>query len=154
MPFYLYIMEDTLHDLSTLFNKFLIKISYGLEGFKYQGYTIGSSVLLINFIHANPFCRMSDIRDYLEVTPSTATRRVDRLVEYGFVHRSIGDKDHRSIELSLTPAGVELFEKFQKIRFQGLKTLTNTYKEEEIKNFLSVLKFFLNISDQFLEEKR
>lgn len=143
-------MRRLYQEVTEKFNEFLVKISYGIEGFKYNGKTIGSSVLLINFIQTKPHCSMSDIKDFLKVTPSTATRRVDKLVDLGLAERTIGKSDHRSILISLSDEGKELFSFYQNKRFQGLKELSQKFDKDQIKTFLTVLDFFIKASDEFI----
>lgn len=144
-------MDELYREISEKFNKFLIKISYGLEGFTYKGKNLGSAVLLINFIQANANCQMSEIRKFLNVTPSTATRRMDKLVELGLVERSIGKEDHRSISLTLTKEGKGFFEKYQKKRIQGVNKLSQKFDQNQIKAFLSVLDFLSEASTDFIK---
>jgi DNA-binding MarR family transcriptional regulator len=52
--------------------------------------------------------RAADLADALEVTPSTASRMVERLVRKGLVGRSRSDEDRRTVSLELTAAGREV----------------------------------------------
>lgn len=144
-------MDKLPQKMVTKFNDFLVKISYGLEGFKYEGKIIGPAVLLINFIEANPNCTMSDVCGFLQVIPSTATRRINKLVDLELVERSIGSDDRRSIILTLTAQGKKMYLHFLEKRFQGLDQLLKMYSEEKIENFLSILDFLSDYSDKFME---
>lgn len=49
--------------------------------------------------------RSADLAGHLGVTPSTASRMIDRLVRKGLVHRSRMREDRRTVRLHLTQAG-------------------------------------------------
>ena len=47
---------------------------------------------------------------------ATASRQTMQLVDEGLVHRASADSDARSVELSLTPRGVEVYERIVRYR--------------------------------------
>jgi len=51
------------------------------------------------------------LADELGLTPGTVSVRIDRLVEQGLVRREADPDSKRSVQVSLTPAGRELFER-------------------------------------------
>ena len=53
---------------------------------------------------------MRALADQLDVSPSTATRVCDRLVDKKFVRRRIDDDDRRAVRVDLTPRGRKLVE--------------------------------------------
>ena len=53
---------------------------------------------------------MRALADQLDVSPSTATRVCDRLVDKKLVRRRIDDDDRRAVRVDLTPRGRKLVE--------------------------------------------
>jgi len=53
---------------------------------------------------------MRALADQLDVSPSTATRVCDRLVDKKLVRRRIDDDDRRAVRVDLTPRGRKLIE--------------------------------------------
>ena len=145
-------MEELLPKFSEKFNDFLVKLTNGMEGFKYKGNSIGPSALLIMYIGSNPNSSMTDITHYLNLIPSAATRRIDKLVNYGIIERALAENDRRLILLNLSTDGLELYNKFLQKRLNGLKKLAERFDKEELKSFLKILDFLIETSDDFLEE--
>ncbi|MDT0166427.1 MarR family winged helix-turn-helix transcriptional regulator [Actinotalea sp. AC32] len=70
-----------------------------------------------------PDVGVRDVADDLDVTPSTASRLVDRAVRAGVVVKGPGVTDRRSTNLALTPDGERLAERaraFRAARLTGL----------------------------------
>ncbi|MFX0012788.1 MAG: MarR family transcriptional regulator, partial [Candidatus Hermodarchaeota archaeon] len=71
-----------------ILNRFIENITQGAENLTYKGKEIGTGIFLINFIGRKEACYMRDIVKYLDVLPSTATRRINKLVKNGLVKRN------------------------------------------------------------------
>ena len=59
---------------------------------------------------------MRALADQLDVSPSTATRVCDRLVDKKLVRRRIDDDDRRAVLVDLTPRGRKLIEQVMQRR--------------------------------------
>ena len=70
-------MESKTTRYIEILNRFIGKITPGVENFTYDGKEIGTGIFLINFIGKKEECYMKDIVSFLNVIPSTATRRID-----------------------------------------------------------------------------
>ncbi|MEM8837898.1 MAG: MarR family transcriptional regulator [Pseudomonadota bacterium] len=70
---------------------------------------VTADIETMRFVANNPGCKLSDLADYLDAVPTTASSIVDRLVERGFVLRERPETNRRSVALSLTSAGSEAF---------------------------------------------
>ena len=144
---------DQLEIFSDNINEFLIKLTMGIEGFKFRGKQVGTGMFLINYIGMNPCCTMSDVILYLDVIASTATRRIDKLVQLDLVMRSESEIDRRLTVLKLTSEGQKLYDSYLEKKLLGAKLIKNKFSNEEIETFLSVLNFFMETRDTLVKEE-
>jgi DNA-binding MarR family transcriptional regulator len=66
--------------------------------------TATQRVALIETVEAEPV-RLNDLADRLGVSPPTASRAVDALVEHGLLERAPDPADRRAVRISLTDRG-------------------------------------------------
>jgi DNA-binding MarR family transcriptional regulator len=64
--------------------------------------------------------RMRDLADVCRVDASTATRAVQRLVDRGLAERTADERDARSVHVSATAAGRELYDEIVTSRRDGM----------------------------------
>jgi DNA-binding MarR family transcriptional regulator len=64
---------------------------------------------------------MTELARRVLAPSSTLTRRVDRLVELGFVSRSRPDRDSRIVSASLTPAGLGRLRRAARTHLRGIR---------------------------------
>ncbi|MHA2332922.1 MAG: MarR family winged helix-turn-helix transcriptional regulator, partial [Candidatus Hodarchaeales archaeon] len=121
------------------FTELIARITLGIEQFKYNGLNIGTDIFVINYLYANKDCTMKDLIKYLRTIPSTATRRVDKLVKNGFVVREAAEKDRRSVKLILTPKGEDLYASFIDNRMKGLKIMLDKFDSPDLEAFFRVI---------------
>jgi DNA-binding MarR family transcriptional regulator len=62
---------------------------------------------------------------------ATASRQVMQLVEEGLVHRASSDGDARSVELSLTPRGTEVYERIVRYRLGLLEHVIEDWPRQD-----------------------
>jgi DNA-binding MarR family transcriptional regulator len=67
----------------------------------------------LEFIKSSPGCSMADVIDGLVITPTTATRAIDALVEVGAVFRAPAPRDRRRVTLRLSAHGAALLREVQ-----------------------------------------
>jgi DNA-binding MarR family transcriptional regulator len=67
----------------------------------------------LEFIQSSPGCSMADVIDALVISPTTATRAVDTLVEVGAVFRAPAPHDRRRVTLQLSAHGAALLREVQ-----------------------------------------
>lgn len=60
------------------------------------------------YIAENKNCQMKDIASFLKITPPSATSMINNLEKKGYIKRIRGEKDRRSIYLTLTEKGNKL----------------------------------------------
>ena len=107
------------------------KVSAQAEALSFEGEKLGQSLFIIDLIARKPDCTMKDIVNTLALTPSTATRHVDKLVELGFVDRNLSISDRRSVVLFLTRKGAELDKKFLKHRLASFSSILESFSVKE-----------------------
>ena|SRR5262249_22725841 len=67
----------------------------------------------LEFIQSSPGCSMAELIDALCITPTTATRAIDLLVEVGAVFRAPAPHDRRRVTLQLSAHGAALLREVQ-----------------------------------------
>lgn len=65
---------------------------------------------VLGFLRRHPQASLSDVADYLDVTRSTMSTMIDRLVQRGLVDRTEDPQERRRVIISLTPIGQEHFQ--------------------------------------------
>ena len=132
-------MSTLQKDLIESFTQAILKFSTEIEGFSYLDQKIGADIFIINQVGYKTKCNMKEIITNLNYPPSTATRKVNRLVELGYLRRVRPNNNRRSVELKLTNKGREIFALFHKQRFDPLTQVIKRFSKEEINVFLNVL---------------
>jgi len=82
---------------------------------------------------------MKEIAETLGVAVSTPTRTIDRLVEKGFVNRSVGTKDRRKLLIELTPKGRDVLKEIDKENLEMTKKLLKSLSNDEIETYKNIL---------------
>ena len=74
---------------------------------------------------------MSDIAGYVNVSMSTATGIVDRLVKNGYVERNRGDSDRRVVMIRLTEKGKSFADQIKNLGTRYFERISDALTEEE-----------------------
>jgi DNA-binding MarR family transcriptional regulator len=67
----------------------------------------------LEFIQSSPGCSMAEVIDAVVISPTSATRAVDALVEIGAVFRAPAPHDRRRVTLQLSAHGAALLREVQ-----------------------------------------
>ena len=132
-----------------IFTTFVERFTQGIEAFEYKGKQVGTGIFLLNYIGKHPNCSMSEIIKFLNLIPSAATRRIDKLVNFGLVIRINDDTDRRTVNLYLSEEGIELYHEFFKRRLFAMEKMKKELDPNDIKTFFKVLKRFLELESKF-----
>jgi DNA-binding MarR family transcriptional regulator len=99
-----------------------------------QGFSLGDYDVLVHLARApRTRLRMCDLAAEVLLSPSGLSRRVERLERDGFVIRERSERDGRSIEAALTPAGKRLFRRLRSTHLRGVKErFADRFDAEEI----------------------
>lgn len=82
---------------------------------------------------------MKQIAETLGVAVSTPTRTIDRLLEKGFVNRTVGERDRRKLLIELTPKGKELLADIDKENLEITRKMLKGLLDGEIDTFKKIL---------------
>lgn len=138
--------EDKFIEVLTAYFK---RITTELRKFTFQGKEIGLDIFIIDFLGKNPKSSMKNLSVFLDVIPSTATKRIDRLVDFGFVERKNSDEDRRIVELYLSPDGNELYKYFLQKRLAVMGEIKKHFKEEELNSYIIIIERLINLGVKF-----
>ena len=107
-------------------------------------FKLKKKIFLLNLIGSKKDCTTKDIIDFLQIPPSTATGRLEKLDLDGYITREISPTDRRYIKLQLTKKGESihryLIEHLKNHILQLLKPLSNN----EQHTFLTLFDKILN----------
>ncbi|HHW56375.1 MAG TPA: MarR family transcriptional regulator [Clostridia bacterium] len=102
--------------------------------------TIGEQqVIMVLSENKNTPMYMKDIASELDISPSTLTSIVDKLVEKGLVERDLDVEDRRKIQISLTKKGEDIYKHLVDFRMKVLQPIFGKLTSEEIKTLKSIL---------------
>lgn len=125
---------------------FTMHINYRVENLTINNHKIGSNIFLLNFINSNNKTNMKSIADFLDVIPSTATKKVDKLVKFGLVKRIFDETDRRNVYIVSTEKGEEISKGFIELKYSNIMKMFNELTEEE-------RDFLLNIFEKIIAKK-
>jgi DNA-binding MarR family transcriptional regulator len=128
-------------------------VAMGLAGriidFEYKGMKFGRLIFCINYIGFKKRCSMSEIVDFLNLKPSTATRQIDKLVEeYHLVTRTFSEDDRRMVELELTDLGWEVYYHHRKMGELPTNLILQEFTQNEQLTIKRALYMMLTIFDE------
>lgn len=87
----------------------------------------------------------------LGITPSSATRLCDRLVDRGLVRRSVASTNRREVELTLTRAGARLVERVTRARRRDLRKVLRHMPASDRDRLVPALSSFTDATAASLE---
>ncbi|MFX1274680.1 MAG: MarR family winged helix-turn-helix transcriptional regulator [Promethearchaeota archaeon] len=136
-----------------IFTTFVERFTQGMEAFEYNGKQIGTGIFLLNYIGKHPNCSMSEIVEFLKLIPSAATRRIDKLVNFGLVNRTNDEKDRRIVNLNLSEEGFELYKNFFKRRLFAMEMMKKVVDPNDLKTFFKILKMGLELDSKIKDKQ-
>ncbi|MFW9904813.1 MAG: MarR family winged helix-turn-helix transcriptional regulator [Candidatus Thorarchaeota archaeon] len=125
-------------------------ITTNLRNYSFEGKEIGIDIFIIDFLGKNPGASMTKLASFLDIIPSTATKRIDHLVDFGFVIRSSSKKDRRVVKIKLTKSGERLYENFLQNCLFTLDKIMEHFKEEELTSFLSIIERLMKLREEMV----
>ena len=131
-------------DIPQFFIMFIMALTRDVIDFTYKEMKIGRLIFVINYIGFKGECTMKEIRDYLNVKPSTATRQIDKLVEdLLLVQRVTSDSDRRNVLIKLTDEGRKVYNHHKDVQEKMIQKLLTKFSAEEIRVITKVVVEFL-----------
>ena len=102
----------------------------------------------LSLICLNGPMRMGELADAMHITPASTTRAVNCLVEKGYVARSRDDEDQRSIQVEVTAAGQERYDRISSRVQSGLTLMLSEFSEDEQRQLAEYLERFVDSIDK------
>jgi DNA-binding MarR family transcriptional regulator len=102
----------------------------------------------IGFVGRNTGCMASELSNFLAVAATTATSTVDRLVKRGIVLRARPEDNRRTVSLSLSETGAELFEAMVAHDMLSMELMLETLDKSERAPFIAAME---KIAQRFTE---
>jgi DNA-binding MarR family transcriptional regulator len=90
---------------------------------KKTGMTLGDFDVLGQLAEAGGSLRMTELADRTLSSRSGMTRRIDRMVDEGLVHRAGADRDARGVVVALTDAGLSRLTETAPVHLRGVSEL-------------------------------
>ncbi len=84
----------------------------------------------VRFIRLHCRVRMGDLANGLMISYPSATNMVNRLERQGLAMRGVNPSDHREVEVSLTPEGMDLADRIDEERTARLETMVASMPQE------------------------
>lgn len=106
----------------------------------------------LEILAGEPGWRMSEYADALRVEPSTATRSVQRLEQFGLAERSSADDDRRVVIARATLLGRRTAARAAQLRASGMCQLLESFDEHEQVEFADYLDRFVAAIDRLVTE--
>lgn len=116
----------------------LIALSHAVRSLKRGQSSSRASTILLGVISLGTVTRVSDIADYLHLSPSTVSRQVDELVSEGLIKRSADQSDGRSCTLLLTAQGKATLGEARKAFARTMVPALDDWSEDDFNTFISL----------------
>lgn len=98
-----------------------------------------SAYPLLAHIAERPGARGSDLATFFGVGRATVSRQLSRLVELGLVERTVDPDDSRGQRITLTPDGVDRFERARTSRVAMLEGALATWDTDDVAQLARLL---------------
>ncbi len=98
-----------------------------------------SAYPLLAHIAERPGARGSDLASFFGVGRATVSRQLSRLVELGLVERTVDPDDSRGQRITLTPDGVDRFERARTSRVAMLEGALATWETDDVAQLARLL---------------
>ena len=110
--------------------------------------------LLLYEVGANDckVAHMADISKHLNINPSTATRRVNRLLANDLVTKTVAPNDDRCYDLGLTENGQKLLDKMDDLLYAAVQHVYEPVTDEEMQTVYHYLEKCIGQLNELIEE--
>lgn len=110
-----------------------------------------ADIAALRYLSRNAGCKLSDLAQYLEIVPTTASSIVDRLVARDFVQRDRVETNRRSVALTLTATGQRAQAALEQEDMAAMRMMLDALPAENRALFLKSME---QIADTFSEHVR
>lgn len=132
---------DAVEDFQEIFVEFFRVVPlYSPSTFLLGQEVTDAQCAVLDFIYKNQSCTMGQLSKGLEVSLSTLTGIVERLVRDGYVVRERDEKDRRVVRVRLTPRGREVAEELKTIYADILRRIYHALSPQDRESFIRIIK--------------
>ncbi|CAM3058850.1 MULTISPECIES: MarR family winged helix-turn-helix transcriptional regulator [Vibrio] len=128
-----------LTELNNLITEFYDKMSsWEMSVVKETGYSL-AQIHTLEVLGSHGAMRMKELANRLSITTGTLTVQVEKLVQAGLIERQSIEGDRRSIQVTLTEEGKEVFQQHNALHMSLTEELTRRFSAEQQKNLAQML---------------
>lgn len=128
-----------LTELNNLITEFYDKMSsWEMSVVKETGYSL-AQIHTLEVLGSHGAMRMKELANRLSITTGTLTVQVEKLVQAGLIERQSIEGDRRSIQVTLTEEGKEVFQQHNALHMSLTEELTRRFSAEQQKNLAHML---------------
>ncbi|MCF7362202.1 MULTISPECIES: MarR family winged helix-turn-helix transcriptional regulator [Vibrio] len=128
-----------LTELNNLITEFYDKMSsWEMSVVKETGYSL-AQIHTLEVLGSHGAMRMKELANRLSITTGTLTVQVEKLVQAGLIERQSIEGDRRSIQVTLTEEGKEVFQQHNALHMSLTEELTRRFSTEQQKNLAQML---------------
>ncbi|RAK26458.1 DNA-binding MarR family transcriptional regulator [Actinoplanes lutulentus] len=98
-----------------------------------------TAFLLLSRLAGGTPLTMGEIAEQLDITPSTATRRVAPLADAGLVRRDRHPDEHRTVHITITDAGRTRVEAVRQARVETLRQTFRDWSPQELSTLAATI---------------
>jgi Transcriptional regulators len=109
---------------------------------------------VMKIVSENPGIGLNELAEKIYSVTSTASGIVERMVRAGWLSRERPPTNRRSIRLTLTPKGEELWSKVSKLRHSHLTAAFSQISPEDVLHLQRIHKQIVNIIQRQREEEK
>lgn len=91
---------------------------------------------ILRYIHQSGECTSSELADAFDVNKSAITAIINRMADRGLIQRTRDENDRRVIYLTLSEAGMALYQNCQERVRLLVESIITQFEENEIKAFM------------------
>lgn len=126
------------------------RISNYFDSFAKQYGLTGTQMSVIDFVANRPSRQalQRDIEVEFSISRATATIQLQRMESHQLIERFDAQTDARQKMVRLTKKADELYQYIDEYMQNELTDLENNFSQSELDNFMDVLKFFIDRSNQ------
>lgn len=128
-----------LTELNNLITEFYDKMSsWEMSVVKETGYSL-AQIHTLEVLGSHGAMRMKELANRLSITTGTLTVQVEKLVQAGLIERQSIEGDRRSIQVTLTEEGKEVFQQHNALHMSLTEELTRRFSAEQQQNLAQML---------------
>lgn len=105
-----------------------------------QGNITLPQILILGVLKGKTSMRMGELAQYLSVSMAATTGMADKLVRNGFAIRTGSPRDRRVVNISITPKGKRIVEKYNQARQKTIIEMFGSLSASDRSKYLEILR--------------